>query len=246
MASRKQTVKKAKKAGAKKTAGASSKKAGASSKRAGASSKRAGASAAARKAAAARPAAKRTAGASSKKAGASSKKAGAKRPATRKQAAAPHEHGSPLEVVEAVLKAAGWEPERHDEEGGWTAFVTWAQEGVIRAVVARVSEELERFALYLLFQPNVPEDRRAEVAELLTRANDGLADGNFEMSYDSGEVRLKIAVDFSGMHLEPRFVRNAILDAVEVNEVYEAALVAVMEGKMSAKEAVDKAESVLH
>ena len=37
----------------------------------------------------------------------------------------------------------------------------------------------------------MPAERRLEVSEFLTRANHGLADGNFELDFDDGEVRFK-------------------------------------------------------
>lgn len=153
--------------------------------------------------------------------------------------------GRALLAVEQVLAATGWTPERRvgeDDTDGWVDYVSLVEEGVVSAVVARVSETLGRFLLYVVFRPKAPRARRAEVAEFVTRANDGLCDGNFEMSYADGEVRYKIAIDWAGAELAPRLVQNAVIDAMDIGEAYGEALAAVLRGKKTAKQAIRLAE----
>jgi hypothetical protein len=96
--------------------------------------------------------------------------------------------------------------------------------------------------LYVFFSAKAKKARRAEVAEFVTRANWDLGDGNFEMDLDSGEVRLKVALDYTGTILSPLLLRNIILDAMDVTEIYSDALAQVMAGKASAKDALAAAE----
>jgi hypothetical protein len=56
---------------------------------------------------------------------------------------------------------------------------------------AQAVEEKDLVLLYSIAPQRVPADRRLEVSEFLTRANHGLADGNFELDFDDGEVRFK-------------------------------------------------------
>jgi len=46
---------------------------------------------------------------------------------------------------------------------------------------------------------HAPANRRAAAAELLTRLNWVLRDGNFEMDYSDGEIRYKVYVDCEGL-----------------------------------------------
>ena len=56
---------------------------------------------------------------------------------------------------------------------------------------AHAVEEKGLVLLYSIVPQRVPVERRVEVSEFLTRANYGLADGNFELDFDDGEVRFK-------------------------------------------------------
>jgi len=153
---------------------------------------------------------------------------------------------SPTAVVEEVLTRGGWDFERVALQDGYQDFVTEAaDDGLIEATVVRLSEELERVVLYLLLRPKVKKELRPEVAELVTRANFGLGDGNFEMDLDEGHVRFKVALDFSGVPLSPLLVRNMILDAIDTLEVYEDAFLRVSQGKARAKAAIRAAEKAM-
>jgi hypothetical protein len=57
---------------------------------------------------------------------------------------------------------------------------------------------------------DVPDDRRAAVAELLTRINDGLPIGNFEMSYETGAVRCKTSLDVPPGLLDHRWLQGVV------------------------------------
>jgi hypothetical protein len=56
---------------------------------------------------------------------------------------------------------------------------------------AQAVEEKDLVLLYSIAPHRVPAERRLEVSEFLTRANHGLADGNFELDFEDGEVRFK-------------------------------------------------------
>jgi len=56
---------------------------------------------------------------------------------------------------------------------------------------AQAVEEKDLVLLYSIAPQRVPEERRRDVSEFLTRANYGLADGNFELDFDDGEIRFK-------------------------------------------------------
>jgi tetratricopeptide (TPR) repeat protein len=149
----------------------------------------------------------------------------------------------PADVVEEVLTRGGWDFQRVEDDAGYIDYITEApDDGLIEATVVRLSEELERLVLYFLLRPKAKKIHRAEVNELVTRANFGMGDGNFEMDLDEGSVRFKIALDFSGIPLSPLLVRNMILDAIDTLEGYEEAFARVIAGKAKAKAAIRAAE----
>lgn len=176
-------------------------------------------------------------------------KAAAKRAAkpavkvTAKAAAKREVATSPTDIVAGVLHAIGWEPERSDDDDGWTSFVTHVDDGVVTvATVARVLEDSSRFVLYAILSPRARDEVRVEVVDFLMRANFGMPDGNFEMDPVTGEVRFKIGIDFCGLALPPLLVRNAILDAGAAIENYGPSIARVLHGEASAAEAIAEAE----
>jgi hypothetical protein len=67
---------------------------------------------------------------------------------------------------------------------------------------AQIVEDKDVVLLYSICPERVPEDRRAAVSEFLTRANYGLAAGNFELDFDDGEVRYKTVLHLHGDQLD--------------------------------------------
>jgi hypothetical protein len=55
------------------------------------------------------------------------------------------------------------------------------------------------FLFYSICATEVPEARRAAVAEFLTRVNFGLVTGNFEMDWTDGEVRFRTGIELESI-----------------------------------------------
>ena len=104
-----------------------------------------------------------------------------------------------LELAAEVLDEHGWDFEELDDDtalgwrmsgpdGSWSSFA-----------VAR--EDEGRFAVYSVLDGVIPEQLRADAAELLARANWGLPIGNWELDMDDGTVRCKTSIDIGGDRL---------------------------------------------
>src|SRR5512139_1571922 len=68
---------------------------------------------------------------------------------------------------------------------------------------AQVREEQRQITFYSACTVYAPENKRAAAAEFLTRANYGLASGNFEMDWDTGEIRFKTSLEVEGDQPSP-------------------------------------------
>ncbi|MDI1480003.1 tetratricopeptide repeat protein [Polyangium sp. y55x31] len=145
-------------------------------------------------------------------------------------------------VVEEVLGASGFSFALSEDEAGYIDYLAPVGQGIVESFAVRLSEELERVVVYVMFEPKAKKELRAELAEFVTRANFGMGDGNFEMDFDDGSVRFKIALDYTDEILSPLLVRNMIFDAMDTTEVYADALARVIAGKAKAKTAVRAAE----
>jgi Putative bacterial sensory transduction regulator len=103
-------------------------------------------------------------------------------------------------------------------------------EGPTPKTVARILVPKERFTVHFFFGREAPPERRAQVAEFVTRINWGLVDGNFEFSLGSGVTRFKTGLDFTGVPLTRELIRNAMQSAMEIIETFVEPLWDVIDG----------------
>src|SRR5262249_47600370 len=93
---------------------------------------------------------------------------------------------------------------------------------------------------------NVPEEKRVEIAEFITRANYGLVIGNFEMDYNDGEVRYKTSVDVEGGELTPKMIENLMRANLMTMDRYFAGVMGVLYGDRDPAEAIAEMEEMGH
>ncbi len=107
---------------------------------------------------------------------------------------------------------------------------------------AQAMDDQSRFLFYSVSPTNIPEEKRAAVAEYLTRANYGLIIGNFEMDYNDGEVRYKTSIDVEGDRLTLALIKQAVYANVFTFDRYLPGLEAVISGEKTPLEAVMEIE----
>ncbi len=103
-------------------------------------------------------------------------------------------------------------------------------------------EESERVVFKSLLPVLVTEDKLAETAEFICRANFGMEIGNFELDYAKGEVQFRTSVDIEGGELTPKMIQNLAYVNVWVTDQYLAGLVMVLEGDATPLEAIAAVE----
>jgi len=107
---------------------------------------------------------------------------------------------------------------------------------------AQVNEEQRLFFFYSVCPINVPEERRPQVAEYITRANYGLKIGNFELDFEDGEVRYKTSVDVENDDLTQALVSNHVYANTWTMDRYLPGLLAVVYGDVQPKDAIEQVE----
>jgi len=95
---------------------------------------------------------------------------------------------------------------------------------------AHVVEEQDLILLYSVCPFRVPEERRSEVSEFLTRANYGLTAGNFELDFADGEVRYKTALQRHVDGLDAATLKRAVRANGIAMETYLPGVGAVITG----------------
>lgn len=109
--------------------------------------------------------------------------------------------------------------------------------------IAQAKDDLDRMLFFSVLETNVPENRRALVSEFLTRANYGLALGNFEMDFGDGEVRYKTSIDVAGGQLTTGMVATMVRVNLAMMDLYLPGIMSVIYGDTSPADAVARAEA---
>ena len=138
------------------------------------------------------------------------------------------------------FESEGWPLDRHDHESWFRS--AFAGSSATIGLVGQVREDLEIALLYSVPPLRVPEERRREVAEFLTRANYGLLIGNFELDMEDGEVRYKTGMDVEGAELTPSLIAGMVRANCATADRYFPGLVAIVHGGASAIEAIVRVE----
>ena len=109
--------------------------------------------------------------------------------------------------------------------------------------MADVREEDAEFIFFSICGVKVPENRRSEVSELLTRINFGIFLGNFEMDFEDGEIRFKVSIYFEESQLSFKTIENLILRNISTMDSYVDSIIRMIYGNYSAIEAYKNIEN---
>ena len=148
----------------------------------------------------------------------------------------------PVQTLRRTLTELGWEPEQRTDSIFYVDF--GPPHMPVADAIAAVAVDSRQFVLYINLGVAAPPSRRDEVARFITRANWGLAIGNFELDYEDGHTRFKSSVAFDGKELSPEAIRNAIYWAMNAVETYAEALAEVIAGEKEPDQAIDEIETV--
>jgi hypothetical protein len=147
-----------------------------------------------------------------------------------------------LQAVAAFFTEDGWSFEQMSERpilrlpfqgkgGRWNCYAQ-----------IRVTRDVEQVLFYSVLPLNVPADKLPAIAEFITRANHGMALGNFELDFNDGEVRYKTSVDVTETEITSSLLRPIIYTNVLMMDKYMSGLMAVVYADMSPAEAVKQIE----
>lgn len=146
-----------------------------------------------------------------------------------------------LDLVTGFFEADDWPATWTDD----TVHTLYRGEHALWRCVGRVREPERQFVFYSIAPLTVDPERITEVAEFVNRANDGTVIGNFEIGWDTGEVRYRTSVDVEGGELTREMWRTLIGINLRAMDRYVAALTSVANGAKSPAVAVAEAEADL-
>lgn len=107
---------------------------------------------------------------------------------------------------------------------------------------AQAREMQQQFVFYSTLPVNAPEVQRARMAEFITRANYGMILGNFEMEYETGEIRYKTSLDVEGAELSMPLIRQVVYANLVITDHYLPGIMRVLYSDISPLEALSEIE----
>ena len=114
--------------------------------------------------------------------------------------------------------------------GQWTCYA-----------VAR--DEQAQFLFYSVYPTIIPEHQRLAIAEYLARANYGLVQGNFELDFDSGEIRYKTSLDITHLAINSNVIQHLVYTNITITDHYFPGILAILEQELDAKTAIQQIEA---
>lgn len=127
-------------------------------------------------------------------------------------------------------------------KGVGTATFCSRRHGTVN-LLAEVDDERKVMVLSFHIPITVPEERRADMAEAITRVNYRLLMGSFEMCMRYGEVNFKLAIPFDDAALSLKQFRSCMGAASSTLDHYVPAFFKILFGGVSAEEAIDECDN---
>ncbi len=149
--------------------------------------------------------------------------------------------GKLMDAVTAFLKEDGWPCEMMED--GTVARLLFQGDHAQFTCYVQTREEADQFLFYSLCPISVPEHKRPEVAEFITRANYDMVLGNYEMDFEDGELRFKTSIDVEGTQLTTELIRPVLYANVLMMDQYMPGIMSVIYADVSPKTAIEQVES---
>lgn len=139
-------------------------------------------------------------------------------------------------VLYDILNQDGWEFDFDDKN----EIIRFEIRGVNANFYAFliVDEEQESLLCNTHINQKIPHLKRLAVCEFMSRVNYELANGNFEMDMDDGEIRYRTFLDLADAEPSKEQVLNLIWNGVQGFDMYYPGLMKIVYGHLSAEEAV--------
>lgn len=144
------------------------------------------------------------------------------------------------EAIEQYLKNDEWNYEFDEER----EFIRCGINLRNRLKECRIIVDIDetKYLSLALINLNCDEEHRAELSKFLTMVNYGLLIGNFEMDFNDGEVRYKIATNCKDCIPSQAVIEDSLMIPAVMFEQFGDAILDVMFGVKSAEEAYESTQ----
>jgi len=101
-----------------------------------------------------------------------------------------------------------------------------------------VDEKQESLLCNTYLKQKVPHSKRLEVCDFMNRVNYELANGNFEMDMDNGEIRYRTFLDLADAKPSKGQIQNIIWNGIQEFDSYYSGLINLVYWDYNVEEAV--------
>lgn len=149
-----------------------------------------------------------------------------------------------IDQMAAFLEADDWSFQREHHQGGDRDFLRAGWKGKkTKLDLVLDSRETSHIVMCFVYVPvQVPEDRRAAVAELFCRLNYRFSVGHFDLDFNDGEVRFRQSIDVEGGELTETMFSNLIYSSLGTCDDQFPVLMRVVFGGKTAVEALQETD----
>ena len=109
--------------------------------------------------------------------------------------------------------------------------------------IADINEDEKKLIFFSVCGTNVPDEKKLEMCELLTRLNSGKFLGNFEMDYEDGEIRYKTSMVLGSELIEPEILEYTIMTNILTMDISLSGLMKMINDNITPIEAFQLIEN---
>ncbi len=145
-----------------------------------------------------------------------------------------------FEAVVRYFEEHQWRFDKHEDERIINLGFS-GEHGQFRCA-AVINEDDDMFQFFTFIPLRIPPERRADLAEFITRANYGMKIGKFEMDFEDGELRFHTSVRYTDRLLQDEIIRDVIGINLVTADRYFPALTRLLFGGLSPEDAIATVE----
>ena len=151
------------------------------------------------------------------------------------------EENSKLAISNIIycINHIGWDISETDQEGLFLVDLS-AEETALINLHLDVKLGYQRFIMYANFEAKATGKTSVEVVRAISMLNHDMVIGNFEFQENTGFVRYKSSIDFTGVELSKKLIFNILQCMIDVIEDYADVLHDIIVGKSKVEEVANE------
>ncbi len=106
----------------------------------------------------------------------------------------------------------------------------------------KVKETEQQFVFYSICPIIVPESKRLAIAEFIARGNHDMIIGNFELDFNSGEIRYKTSINVENNQLSFSSIQILVYTNVKMMDKYIPGIISIINDDISPASAIQQIE----